>query len=156
MTKEQINEYSVRISQASKAELVYITYEIIIDYMKDAEKAYEAGNKQEFTFFVKQAMNFIDDLSSSLDMSYEIAHNLISLYMYVKKKLIHANAVFTCEDFADIMDIIDKLRKAFTDAAAQNVNNEKNTKVMQGSEQIYAGYTYGKNLKLNEYVVRNQ
>lgn len=152
MTKEQINEYSVRISQSSRTELVAITCEIIIDYINDAKAAVRDGNKNDFIFFVKKAMNFVDDLSSSLDMQYDISRNLLSLYMYVKRILIHGSAAVTDENFDSAVKVIKSIGSAFENAAGQDVKDEK---AMESSQQIYAGYTYGKNLKLNEYVVRN-
>lgn len=153
MTKEQINGYSVRISQSTKTELVVITYEIILDYIKDAEDALSQNNKKDFVFFTKKAMSFLDDLCSSLDMKYPISADLLSLYIYVKKILIHANAAYTDEGLDIAVKIITGMKNAFESVAKQEVKPER---VIQNGEQIYAGFTYGKDSRLNEYVFRNE
>ena len=152
MTKEQINEYSVRISQSSKTELVSITCEIINNYISDAVSALKDNDRESFSVFVKRAMSFVDDLSSSLDMKYDISYNLLSLYMYVKRILIHGNAHITDKDFESAVKVMEEIGNAFRVVAANSLCNEKS---MENSDKIYAGYTYGKNLKLNEVVVKN-
>jgi flagellar protein FliS len=152
MTKEKINEYTVRISQSSGCQLVAISCEIAVDYMSDAEKALEKNDKKSFSFYIKKAMDFVDDLSSSLDMKYPVASQLLSLYMYVKRTLIHANAAYTDENIESCKNVMGSIGRAYENIAMQDENAEK---IMENSEQIYAGYTYGRDSRLNEYVVRN-
>ena len=45
MTKEQIQAYTLRVSQASPCELVVIMYDIILDDVKNARDAKNAGTK---------------------------------------------------------------------------------------------------------------
>lgn len=152
MTKERINEFAVRITQSSRGGLVAISCEIATEYMKDAVAALDKNDRENFSFYIKKAMDFTDNLSSSLDMKYPISANLLSLYMYVKRTLIHANASYTDENVDSCIRVMESIGKAFLDIAKQDENKEK---LMEGSEQIYAGYTYGRNSRLNEYVVRN-
>ena len=152
MTREQINGYTVRISQSSRTELVAITCEIITDYVKDAVEALSKDDKKGFTFFLKKAMSFVDDLSSSLDMQYSISANLLSLYMYVKRIFIHACAVYTDEKLDAAVRIITQIKAAFETIAQQDISKEP---VMEGGEQIYTGLTYGKDSRLDEYIVGN-
>lgn len=153
MDKERINEYSVRIAQSSRAELVAISCEIAAEYMSDGKRALKDGEREQFCFCIKKAMSFVDDLASNLDMAYAISGNLMSLYIYVKKILIHANAVYTDEKLDSAVRVMTSIGNAFESVAQQDKSAEK---LMEGSEQIYTGYTYGKNSRLNEYVVRNK
>lgn len=150
MTKEQINEYAVRISQCSKTELVSVSCEIAAAYMKDAKAVYKT-DKEKFSFYLKKAMDFVDDLSSSLDMKYEISKSLINLYMAVKKTLIHANAAYTTKGIDGCIRIMERIGEAFEEVA--KTETDKKT-VFSGSEQIVTGVTYGRNSMLNEYIVR--
>lgn len=152
MNKEKINEYAVRISQSSRGQLVAISCEIAVEYMQDARSALNEGDRKMFSFYIKKAMDFIDNLSSSLDMKYPISGNLLSLYMYVKKTLIHANAAYTEENIESCIRVISSIGEAYADIAKKD---ESGHKLMENSQQIYAGYTYGRNSLLNEYVVRN-
>ena len=47
MTKEEINSFSYRISQASRTDLVVIMLDMAKQYVKDAESAYDGGNDDE-------------------------------------------------------------------------------------------------------------
>ena len=70
MTEEKIREFSLRISQTSRTGLVAITDEIIITYIEDAKKALGENDKEAFLFNIGKAKQFVDDLSSSLDIKY--------------------------------------------------------------------------------------
>ena len=105
-----------------------------------------------FSFYIKKAMDFVDNLSSSLDMKYPISGNLLSLYMYVKRILIHANASYTDENIESGIRVMKSIGEAYDDIAKKDENGQK---LMENSQEIYAGYTYGRNSRLNEFVVRN-
>lgn len=151
MTKEEINEFSVRISQCTRVELVAITCEIITNYIESAKAAYDKENREGFIFNIKKAMDFVDNLSGSLDMDYKISENLLSLYVYVKRSLIRANARIVTNELDEVASIIRRIGEAFENVSKQEIPSEK---VMNPGQEIYAGYTYGKDLKLNEYVVK--
>lgn len=152
MNKEKINEYAVRISQSSRGQLVAISSEIAVEYMQDARSALKENDKKMFSFYIKKAMDFVDNLSSSLDMKYPIAGNLLSLYIYVKRILIHANVSYTDENIESCISVIKSIGEAYNEIAKKDENGQK---LIENSQQIYAGYTYGRNSQLNEYVVRN-
>ena len=44
MTKEQIKEYTARVAQANRTELVVIIYELLLDEIQEGNKQYQAGN----------------------------------------------------------------------------------------------------------------
>ena len=46
MKKESMQAYSKRIAQANRTELIVITYEIIIEHIKNAQISF--GNQKEF------------------------------------------------------------------------------------------------------------
>ncbi len=152
MTKEDISVFSIRIAQGSKTELVVITYEIIINYLETAKVEFQDENKDEFLFNIKKAMEFIDDLTTNLDMNYSVSYELINLYMYSKKCLINASARISDNKLDSVINVMKDLRGAFENVSKQDISNER---LMDTSEQIYTGFTYGKNSKLNEYVIRN-
>ena len=152
MNKEKINEYAVRISQSSRGRLVSISCEIAVEYMQDAKSALKERDRKMFSFYIKKAMDFTDNLSSSLDMKYPIAWNLLSLYIYVKRTLIHANVSYTDENIESCISVMKSIGEAYEEIAKKDDDGQK---MIENSQQIYAGYTYGRNSQLNEYVVRN-
>ena len=55
MTAEQIKEYTLKITRANKSELIVVIYDMAIDYVDDALRALENGDKNQYRKNVKQA-----------------------------------------------------------------------------------------------------
>ena len=85
MTKEEIKDFSMKISQSSKTELVVITYEIIINYIESAKECHAGEDMEGFVFNIKKAKQFVNDLSVNLDFHYKLSFDLMSLYMFINK-----------------------------------------------------------------------
>ena len=59
MTQEQIQTYTLRVSQASPCELVVIMYDIILDDIKNAKAAKSAGDESSIrqTWFTQENLS---------------------------------------------------------------------------------------------------
>lgn len=147
MTKEEINIFSRRITQSSRSELVVITYEIIENYIERAMEVQD--DKEDFVFNMKKAKQFLNNVSSALDFSYDISKQLMSLYMYMDRCLISSIVKQTPVEIDTVLSILTKLKSSFVEVS----KFDKSGAVMQGGEQVYAGLTYGKGV-LNEVAVR--
>ncbi len=150
MTKEEIKEFSLRIAESSKTELIVITYDIIINYVKAAKEAYEEERLDDVVFNLQKAKQFVNNLSSSLDFRYSIAQELMRLYIYVNNCLIKDIVKREPQSAEHINEIIGKLRESYHEISPL----DKSGKVMKNSEQVYVGYTYGRTSTLNEVVIR--
>ena len=77
----------------------------------------------------------------SLNTEYEMARNMYSLYVFFLKELVKAenkeNGISILET---IKPMIESLRNAYETVAAEN----KNGPLMQNTQTVYAGLTYGK------------
>jgi len=149
MTREQIQEFSLRISQCSRTELVVITDEIIITYIEEARKALKNKDRKDFLFQLKKARQFVDELCGALDMRFELSSQLMNLYSYVRNCLIKAGIRNTEENLADAVKVMQRLRSAFSEVA----KTDHSGKVIENSQKVYAGLTYGPGSKLNEVVL---
>ena len=147
MTKEEINIFSRRITQSSRSELVVITYEIIENYIERAMEVQD--DKEDFVFNMKKAKQFLNNVSSALDFSYDISKQLMSLYMYMDRCLISSIVKQTPVETDTVLSMLAKLKSSFVEISKL----DKSGAVMQGGEQVYAGLTYGKGV-LNEVAVR--
>ena len=145
MTKEQIQTYTLRVSQASPCELVVIMYDIILDDVKNARAAKNAGNDKQYQDDLIHAGKFVNELMDALDFSQPISFRLMSLYIYVSKMLIKARVSNKWDSLNDVELVIEKLRAGFDGIKDQDTAGP----VMQNVQQVYAGLTYGKG-KLNE------
>ena len=81
MTKECKQQFTLRITQANKTELIVILYEMLLAYTQDAKISLQEGNTEAFRDNIRKADNCLTELTESLDLSYEIGRRLLSLYM---------------------------------------------------------------------------
>ena len=126
MEKEQILDFTRRISQSNRSGLTVINYEIIFAYLDDAKKAYQEEKWEEFKVALRKAQNSIGELMQTLDFSYDISRNLYRIYVFCKDSL--AAAMYR------------KLYQSFCKVA----ETDSSAPMMKNTQQVYAGYTYGK------------
>ncbi len=140
MTKERIQQYTLRIAQANCTDMVVILYEMLLDYVDEAEEGAAQKNDAAVAEAVRKARGCMNELLQSLDMNYEIAGRLRKLYFYCIRKLVHVQA--GQEGATDaIRRVIAPLRDAYEEIAKQNLTGP----VMDNSQTVYAGLTYGRN-----------
>ena len=91
MNQEQRKEYTARVAQANRSELVVIIYELFLLAMEEAEAMFKEGKQEEGCRCIKRAQGFLQELMGSLDKRYEVAEELLRLYRYVYEQLIFSN-----------------------------------------------------------------
>ena len=146
MNKEAIKTFSYRISQASKTELVVIMYDMAQEYLKDAIQALNDDDKIGFCNNIRQVKRVIDELSSGLDMQYEIANELFVLYMQADKILIRCLARMDNEGLDKVGNMLNKLRESFYKLS----KDDDSGPVLKNVQQVYAGLTYSSAGRSNE------
>ncbi|WP_054742739.1 flagellar protein FliS [Cellulosilyticum ruminicola] len=135
--KETITVCSV--VNASRGELLCITYELLLERIKSAGQKEGKERKIES----KKAIEIIQMLVADLDFEIEISKELFKIYVYVQGLLIQSK---TSEGFEEAYKLIEKLYTAFKEITERE---EQSKPSMQNAEVIYAGMTYGRN-NLNE------
>ncbi len=150
MTKEEMKNFSMRIAESSKTGLVVITYDVILNYIESASKAYEEDDLEAVVFNLQKAKQFVNNLSSCLDFKYGISNELMRLYLYVNNCLVKDIVKRNPSHAESIKDVIAKLRESYNEISPLDHSG----KVMKNSEQVYVGYTYGRTSTLNEVIVR--
>lgn len=141
MTSEKKQEFTLRITQANKSELVVILYDMFQAYLEDAEQA----EGEEFHNAISHARAVLNELIESLDMEYEIAKNLYQIYRYVERLLIQADVRLDKEPLKEVSGHISPLRDAYATVSKEDASPS----IMENTEVVYAGMTYGKS-DLNE------
>ena len=147
MTKEEIQEYSLRITQGNRSDLVAVTYDIILKYLNDARAEYQSGEKEQFVLFIKKANDFLAELMRALDLQYPMSRNLMSIYRFVQKNLLQAQFQKEPSSLEGMDRILSELREAFAEVARQ----DKSEPLTGGRGQVYAGLTYGKGSLIESY-----
>lgn len=150
MTKEEMKEFSLRIAESSKTELVVITYDVILNYVESATRAYADSDLEAVVFNLQKAKQFVNNLSSCLDFKYGISHQLLRLYVYVNNCLVKDIVKRNPVNAENVKAVISKLRDSYNEISSLDHSG----KVMKNSEQVYVGYTYGRTSTLNEVIVR--
>ncbi len=141
MTSEIKQQFTFRISQANPTEMIVILYDMTLQYLEDAG---EAASREDFTAYrenVHRARKCISELTNSLHLEYEPAVSLRKLYMYSIRRLAQAEIRWHTELLQEVSGIITPLRDAYRQIAPQNTAGP----VMQNTQAVYAGLTYGKN-----------
>lgn len=142
MIDELKKEFTRKITQANSTELIVILYDMILVYIKEATVFGEKNSKEEYLRSLQKIRNCIGELMDSLNLDYEVARDLYSLYVYFIKELVKAE---TKEDGVTHLDrirpMIESLRNAYDRIAVEN----KTGPVMKNTQTVYAGLTYGRN-----------
>lgn len=150
MTDALKHEYTRRISSANSTELVVILYDMVLSYTDEAEAALKSDDDHEFYSAISKMRNCINELMCSLHMEYEPAQALLSLYRYCIRKLSTAGIRKSIQALDEIRNVMRPLRESYAGLVSVNTSGP----VMDNSESIYAGLTYGKN-DVNESLVGN-
>ena len=140
MTTELKQEYTLRITQANKTQLITILYEMVLTYIDEAEDALAADNKAEFKNAVRKIRGCMDELTASLNFDYELAHSFLQLYLYVNRELVKASSHYEKENLEHVRLVIGPLHKAYE----QIENQDTSGPVMGNTQAVYAGLTYGR------------
>ncbi len=141
MTKEVKQELTLRITQANKTQLITILYEMVLLYLDEAADALAADDKAEFKGVIRKLRGCMNELTASLNLEYELAQNLLQLYLYVNRELVQASSHFEKENLEHIRKVIMELHQAYQKIEGQ----DRSGPVMGNTQTVYAGLTYGRN-----------
>lgn len=141
MTKELKQEYTLRITQANKTQLITILYEMVLLYLDEAKEALQTENKADYKNAVRKIRGCMNELTASLHFEYELAQNLLQLYLYINRELVQASIHYETENLNHIEMIIKELHKAYKELEKQDTSGP----VMDNTQTVYAGLTYGRN-----------
>lgn len=150
MTNEKKQEFTMRMTQSNRTELIVAIYDLFLEYMKDAKESFSAGDMEEFRRAVSNAQPVISELSSCLDFKYDISFQLQEIYRYCSRCLASALGKEDPKELEGAVISITNIRKAYYEISL----NDKSPALMQNSQKVYAGLTYGKG-SLNETTADN-
>ena len=145
MTNESVQNYTRRITDANPTEIIAVVFEIAEVYLDDSIMAYKNDDMQAFDLGIEKAIKCINDLIEALDLQYEIANQLMNIYMFLSKELSLSLVRRDVVSVERIQAMITKLKKSFEELAKQDTSGA----MMGNAQSVYAGLTYGKGT-LNE------
>ena len=149
MKAESVKIFTRRITSANKSEIIVIIYDIIEENLALAKKALAEGDRETYRNEIKQAISFVKELLVSLDLNYEVSKNLACLYIYVSRCLNFALVSGKKEEIEAAEKVLRKLGDSFREVAKM----DESKPVMENTQRVYAGITYGRGLDLDETLV---
>ena len=140
MKKEKKQEFTLRITRANKSQMIVILYDMVLVYLEDSLEAFEKKDYKEYRWNIERAEDCLDELLNSLHMEYEIAGILRGLYFFYKRELTTAAIQEKQEKILPVMQMIRELKESYE----QIVSQDTSAPIMQNTQEVYAGLTYGK------------
>ena len=145
MTKDRIQEYTLKITNASPTGIIVILYDLAIEYIEEAKKSLNESDHENAKIQCTNAGRVLGDLISSLDFSYGISFPLFRIYEYVSKEVSMAVIKNDGSNLGECVRLLLSLKDSFEQVAKQDTSGP----AMNNTETVYAGLTYGKGT-LNE------
>ena len=139
MTDEQMNAYKMRITQAGIAEMTLIMLEMEMQWMEEALMAYDKKEMSVFLDCVSKAQSTQVELMNVLNMENPVAVEVYSVFVFINKQLIRSKIKQEPLDLERCKGLLEKYHKSFKEIAKTDTAGP----VMQQSEKVYAGLTYG-------------
>ena len=140
MQKEQIQEFTSKITLSNRTGLTVVTYEILFAYLADAKSALKEERFEDYKQAIRQAQKCISELMVTLDFSYELALELYRVYAYGKELLAKAMYKRSEAEIDECESLMKMLHASFVEVA----KTDDSAPLMRNTEQVYAGYTYGR------------
>ena len=91
-------------------------YNGALRFMTEGREALEKKDFEEANTALQKAQNIITEFRVTLNMEYDIAHQLMPLYNYVYDRLVEANLKSDVEKIDEAKHIISELRDAWAKA----------------------------------------
>ena len=145
MTQDMIQAFSMRVTQANQSELTVISYEIFLCHLQEAIDAIVVGNEEGMDLNIKKCSLFLTEMMAALNFENPISFQLYKIYSFAYKTITKGRYSKKVNDLQDIYKIMNQLLESFREVAKE----DESPAVMENTQQIYAGLTYGKGY-LNE------
>lgn len=133
------------VANASPGELLCMTYKLFLEHIQQAI-AVDGKARQEH---VDIGLEIIKQLTGDINFEVELGVQLFNLYVYMQKLLI--NHKYDEEYLTEAHRLMNIISEGYMKITQEE---DKRVRVMQNTENIYAGMTYGKGV-LNEMVLTN-
>jgi len=145
MKREQIQDFTRRVTTGNRTALTVVVFEILFAYIADAKEAYDVADDEGFKVAIRKADSCTKHLMDVLDFKYEISKNLYASYLFCRKHLSIAMMKHSTVELDEVKEILKPLYEAFLQISESDTSEP----VMKNAETVYAGMTYGR-ASLNE------
>ncbi|WP_018754759.1 flagellar export chaperone FliS [Paenibacillus terrigena] len=118
MINHQAQETYLRmqVQTAAPWELTTLLFSGCIKFMKQAMDAINRKDYEAKNLYIKKSVDIIDELTITLNRDYDIAHQLASLYTYMKDQLFQANIKNHVDFIQECVVMLTELRDTWVQA----------------------------------------
>ena len=147
MTMEKKQEYTLKITQANKTQMITILYEMVLEYIGDAMDAMSVSDREQVDRNLGYAQNCIDELIRSVNLRIDLGKMLHKIYIFSKKELMLAGVNMSIHRLWRVQQNFKSLHTAYKEIEKADTS----APTMGNIQTVYAGLTYGRH-SLNENV----
>ncbi len=140
MTSEKKREFTLRITNSNRSELIVILFEMCFEYLDDVAIACEKHDVEAIRDSVRKAEQVIRRLQEDLDFSHKISYNLMAVYAFAEKELVRSIIDLKADHAYSVRKILNPIYEGFVEVA----KTDKSAPLMRHTEMVYAGMTYGR------------
>lgn len=108
-----------QIMTAPPEELTLMLYNGAIRFINESMQALDQGNLEKANNTNLRAQDIIKEFMSTLDMQYEISHNLLALYDYIEFRLMQGNLKKDKNQLGEARDMLLELRDTWVEVIKQ-------------------------------------
>ncbi len=145
MTDEKKQQFTRRITNANKTELIVILYEMVLAYVEDAAAALEQDEWETFRRQIARAKACVVELQNSVNEETELGMNYFEIYLFLRRELSRAAVTGNIAALDNVCDLVTKMHETYKKVSEADTSRP----IMENTQAVYAGLTYGKN-SLNE------
>ena len=145
MTDEQKQQFTRRITNANKTEMIVILLEMVLIYTQDAKKALDKQDRETMQTEIGRAKNCLKELQNSVNFENNLAIKYFEIYLFLRRELSHAAVAGSKEALDNVCSIVSDIHETYRKLSEADTSRP----IMENAQAVYAGLTYGKN-SLNE------
>lgn len=112
-----------QVTTAKPEELTLMLYNGGLRFLRQAQLAIEKKDLPKAHTLIIKTQDIVTELMVTLNMEYEISHSLLSLYEYMKRKLVEANLSKDVGILAEVQDMLLELKNTWTEAMKKDKNS---------------------------------
>ncbi|HHX62713.1 MAG TPA: flagellar protein FliS [Epulopiscium sp.] len=138
-----------QVANATRGQLLKITYDLLLESLDNVKQYGHEKTEDQFAKEIGRSRQILQELIDTLDFTQEISKDLLRIYVYINGLLIKNLMVYDESLIDESKMLINQLVEGWDEVIAKD---HESLKVMNNTQQLYAGLTYGKN-DLNESVL---
>lgn len=147
MTKEQINEFTLRTTQSNHSGLVLVLFDMEKVYLDDSLEAFADEDIEGYLKNLELAKRVHNELMDCINPKDPLGKKMLSVLRFIYGRFISSYIKKEPQELDRCQNMMYKFREAFS-----HIHDlDEDEPVMKNAHQVYAGLTYGKGT-LNESI----